>query len=629
MAHRPRWLSLAAVGLIAAFLVVACQPAAPASPTPTATAPAATQTPTGTATEAPATGTPGASPTEAPTAEPGATPYPDPIVTPSEVGDLSSYPNYGQEVDCENGTFNGLPYEGSVKQITAPDASTVVFELCGPDVAFLQKVAFIVFAINDSDYLQEAAPSGEIVGTMNGTGPYRLDEWRRGAELVFSAFEDYWGEAAANASGVLRWASESAQRLTELQAGQVHGITNVGPADFDIVRNDPNLELALPPEGEVMNTLYIGMNHNFAPWDNPLVRQAMAVGIDRQRIVDNFYPEGSEVASHFTPCALEFGCEGEAWPDYNPEQARTLLTEAGFPDGFETVINYRNVFRGYLPLPPDVAEDLRAQLAEIGITATVEEQESGTFIGNANNGQLRGLFLLGWGADYPEVTNFLDFHFGTGATSAFGDPYPEITAPLSRGNSTADDAERQAAYEEANNAILEQVPMVPVAHGAFALAYQAGVGNPQVSSLSDEYLWAMTPPSGDQIVFMQNAEPIGVYCADETDGESLRACLQTMEGLYGIEVNGVEAVPKLAESCDPNEDASVWTCTLRSGVTFHNGATFEAQDVVLSYAVQWDALHPLHVGNTGAFEYWPGLWGGSLNPPAPCGLPNSDPCPAE
>jgi hypothetical protein len=62
-------------------------------------------------------------------------------------------------------------------------------------------------------------------------------------------------------------------------------------------------------------------------------------------------------------------------------------------------------------------------------------------------------------------------------------------------------------------------------------------------------------------------------------------------------------------------------------VTFHNGATFEAKDVLVSFAAQWDALSEIHVGNTGAFEYWPGLWGGFLNPPGPCGLPNTTACP--
>jgi ABC-type transport system substrate-binding protein len=454
---------------------------------------------------------------------------------------------------------------------------------------------------------------------MNGTGPFQLDEWRAGSEILYSRYDGYHGEAAAPASGVLRWSDSAAARLTELQADTIDGMTLVGPEDFATVEGDANLQLTQPEGGANLNTLYLGMNHDVEPWSDPLVRQALAIGIDRQRLVDNFYPEGSEVASHFTPCAIQFGCEGDAWPEFDLAGAQELLAQSTVPDGFETVIQYRNVFRGYLPLPPDVAVDLQDQLAALGITATIEEQESATFIGNSNQGLLQGIFLLGWGADYPEVTNFLDYHFGQACTSAFGACVPEIYDHLNIGNSTVDEAARQQAYTDANNAIREYVPMVPVAHGAFANAYRAGVQGAQASPVSNEQLFRMTPDEGDQIVFMQNAEPGTVFCADETDGEALRACEQVMEGLYGYVTNGTDVEPVLSTGCEPNEDGSLWTCALREGVTFHDGATFEAQDVITSFASQWDAAHPLHVGSTSQFEYW-GLWGGFLNPsqvPAP------------
>jgi ABC-type transport system substrate-binding protein len=127
----------------------------------------------------------------------------------------------------------------------------------------------------------------------------------------------------------------------------------------------------------------------------------------------------------------------------------------------------------------------------------------------------------------------------------------------------------------------------------------------------------MVPGDRDQFVWMQNAEPIGLYCGDETDGESLRACEQINESLYAYEVGGTAAEPALAEECTSNEDGTLWTCTLREGVTFHNGAAFDANDVVMSYALQWDVEHPLHIGRVGDFAYFSGLFGAFLNAPAP------------
>jgi peptide/nickel transport system substrate-binding protein len=576
MTRSPGWsLRLATLFAGAAIVAAACSQAAPPTGAPT-----------------------GAAPTSGSTGAPVAERYP------------------AEDAPC--GTEG---YSGVLKSIEAPDPMTVVFNMCSPDVAFLQKAAFSVFAINDSAWIEEHATDGTIKDVLNGTGPYKLDAWTKGTELTYSAFENYWNasEYPLVPNAVLRWSAEAGARLQALQSGSVTGITLVGPNDFDTVRNDPALQLSLPPAGENLNTLFIGFNHDIEPWDDVNVRKAVALAVDRQRLVDNFYPDGSEVATHFTPCAIEFACEGEAWFETGTEaaraEARQLLADAGFPDGFETDIQYRNVFRGYLPQPPLVAQDLAEQLQSIGITANIDEQESGTFIGAANAGTLDGIFLLGWGADYPEVSNFMDYHFGPGATSAFGTPFPEHATPVAAGSSTTDEAERRAAYEEANNALRELVPMLPAVHGAFGNAWLAGAEGALISPISNEVMWAIRPPSGEQVVLMQNAEPIGLYCADETDGESLRACEQSMEGLYSYVPGGTEVEPALATECAPNDDASVWTCSLREGVTFHDGSTFEATDVITSYAVQWDAAHPLHLGNTSLFEYWAGLWGGFLNPP--------------
>jgi peptide/nickel transport system substrate-binding protein len=566
---------LAAFGATTVILVAAC--GGSATPTP-----------------APAT----AAPTEAPTAAPF---------------EAMVYPETG-EAPC------GVdPYTGNFKKVTAVDAKTVVFDLCNPDVAFLSKIAFSSFAINDTAWLEAnidptKTENQAIVSNVNGTGPYKLKEWKRGSEIVLEAFDGFWGAKALAPTAVFRWSSEASQRLTELQAGTVDGIDNVGPTDFATVEADSSLALK-PREG--LNVFYVGFNNTFAPFDNEKVRQAIAQGIDRQRIIDNFYPAGSEVASHFTPCSIPNGCAGDPWWSFNADAAKALLAEAGFPDGFKTTITYRDVVRGYLPDPNVVATDLQAQLKAIGVEAEIVVQESGTFLDNADAGNIEGIHLLGWGADYPDATNFLDFHFGAGSSKQFGNKFDDITAALQEGAAGLSDEARKPAYETANNAIRQHVPMVPIAHGGSGVAYRADVEGAFASPLGNEILSVMKPGDRDQMVFMQNAEPPGLYCADESDGEALRVCEQMLEALYSYEIGGTAAEPALAEKCEPNTELTTWTCTLRDGVTFHDGATLDANDVVMSYAVQWDAAHPLHKGRDNSFTYFPGLFGGFLNPPPP------------
>jgi ABC-type transport system substrate-binding protein len=116
---------------------------------------------------------------------------------------------------------------------------------------------------------------------------------------------------------------------------------------------------------------------------------------------------------------------------------------------------------------------------------------------------------------------------------------------------------------------------------------------------------------------MQATEPAGLYCADESDPDTLRVCAQLSEGLYSASVGGAAVAPALAEGCTPDAELTTWTCILRSDVRFHDGARLDASDVVLSFAVQWDAEHPLHRAREGSFERFASLFGGFLNPRLP------------
>jgi ABC-type transport system substrate-binding protein len=506
-------------------------------------------------------------------------------------------------------------YSGNLKRITALDRLTVEFQLCNPDVAFLPKIAFSAFAIDDADYLAAHAPDKSYLDQPNGTGPYQLAQWDKGNRLVMEKFDGYWGEPALTQNVEFRWSAEAAQRWLELQSGSIDGMDNPGADDIDAIKANSDVEF-YPRNG--LNILYVGMNVLTEPWTDVNVRKAIALGIDRERLVGDFYPEGSTVAPYFTPCAIPYACEGDAWWEFDPEQGKDLLEQAGFDFSQNVPIQFREAVRAYIPEPAVIATEIANQLkANLGINATPQLMESGAFLDANSAGELEGLFLLGWNADYPDPSNFLDYHFGAGSGEQFGEPFDDIAAALARGGQTADTAERTAAYTEANNLLKEHLPMVIMANGGSGTVFKADIEGAHSSPLANESFQVMKAGDRDTLVWMQNAEPLSLYCGDESDGETLRACEQMKESLYAYEVAGTEPVPSLATECTANDDLTVWTCTLRDGVKFHDGADLDANDVVLSYAVQWDADHELHIGRAGNFDYVSGLWGGYLNPPAP------------
>lgn len=504
-------------------------------------------------------------------------------------------------------------YGGTISSITAVDARTVEFVLCEPDGAFPQKVAFSSVGIQPSEHLEATGGGGDaLVRNPIGTGPYALENWAAGSEIVLSRFDDYWGEPANEETAIFRWTSEAAARLVELQAGTVDVIDNPGAGDFEVIANDPNLSLQ---ERQGLNVFYLGMNNAFAPLDNLNVRQAIYHAIDKQRIVDNFYPPGSTVASQFMPPAIFGYTEGLEDLAYDPELARQLLADSGVELPIEITLNYRDVVRGYLPQPGIVAQDIQAQLAEVGINVTIEVMEGGAFLDASDAGEL-AFYLLGWGADYPDATNFLDVHFGQGASAQFGEKVPEVVDLLNEAGTTSDPQARLDLYAQANELIRDNAIMVPIANGGSGLASLARIEGVLVSPLGNENLAVMNDPEDDNIIFFQNGEPASLYCADETDGEALRVCEQITEALLAYEIGGTAVVPGLAESYDVSEDGLTYTFNLREA-TFHDGSEFDANDVVMTYAVQWDAANPLHVGRDGSFQYWTYLFKAFLNPPPP------------
>lgn len=511
--------------------------------------------------------------------------------------------------DCKYGDGTG-----ELKSIEALDAGTVQFTLCSPDPAFLAKAAFSAFDIHEAAQLMSTGGGGDaLLSNPIGTGPYKLAKWDRGNEIDLVPNENYRGPAPKIKNVVIKWNKEATARWNELQAGTVDGITNIGTGDFPAIQANPDFKIyPIPPQ----NILYLGINNRVKPFDNVLVRQAIAHAIDKKRIVDNFYPPASTVADQFMPPSI-FGYTPDSKVNaYDLNLAKQLMQQSGVTLPITTTLSYRVTVRGYFPQPDVIAQDIQAQLKQIGINVTLNVMESSALFAAQTSGKL-SLHLLGWGADYPDATDFLDYHFGAsaGTGDGFGDKDPKLTALLTQAGQISDPTARLALYKQANDEIATFIPMVPIANGGSADAYKATITGAYGPPFAAIQFALLDNPGSDKLVFSQNGEPLSLYCNDESDGETLRACEQINEALLSFKPGAGDVEPALAASWSANKDLTQWTFKLVPGAKFSDGNALTANDVVLSWDVEWDASSPMHKGNTGTFSYFNGFFGSFLNPP--------------
>ncbi|MDE2951848.1 MAG: ABC transporter substrate-binding protein [Chloroflexota bacterium] len=516
-------------------------------------------------------------------------------------------------------------YGGNLKSVEAVDELTVVITLCNTDALFQQKVASLGLSIHPAEYVNATGGEGDLLSHAIGTGPLKLVNWDQGNEIVFERYDDYWGEPSIEQTVILRWNSEAAARATELRAGTIDGMKFANPHDIPVFRDDPNFNLIdIPP----LTGVYVAMSNYFEPLNDVRVRRAIAMGIDRQRIVDNFFPPGSPLTPDFAPPAV-FGHVSEGGvPGFDQDAAKALLEEAAADLGFELpldslvdtrtgedralTLTWRDVVRGYLPNPGIIANDVAAQLADIGVIADVQVVESGTFLASANAGN-EPLHILGWHADFPDASNFYSCCFGPNNTQ-LGVPNPALYEPLVAASQVLDPEERMGYFRQVAAAMAEHVPWVPFGHAGAADVWQErmiGV-HPGLLDGTEEFS-RIEDPDDDNVIYMQNAEPISLYCNDTWDGETFRACHQVSEALLDFERGGVAVIPGLAETWSVSDDGLVWTFNLREGVLFHDGSSLDANDVVVSWQAPADCASPNHTGTGQAFAIYKSIFQQFIN----------------
>ncbi len=371
-------------------------------------------------------------------------------------------------------TFGGTIEDGGnlVASVDIVDDYTVQMNLTQP-VPFLP-------ALWAASYFQFGSPAaikaaGVAYGTPGvgvvGTGPFKFVEWVEGERVVLERNDDYWQGKAGVERIVFRGIAEPTARLAELQAGTIDVAVLLTSDDLATVQADPNLVVQVPDSE--MNVGYVAIHVDHAPLDNVLVRRALMYAMDREAIVDAFYEGLGVVANDLLPTSL-FG-HGEPWPyEYNPEKARELLAEAGYPNGFTTELWYMPVSRPYFPAPQPIAEVIATYWADVGINAELKTEDWATYGADYRAGKF-AMYMIGWNADYADPDNFLLTFFGPTAVGRSGWTNERVHELLLGARQVADPAQRQAMYAEVNDIIADQAMAMPMAHNRSLNATRVGI----------------------------------------------------------------------------------------------------------------------------------------------------------
>jgi len=373
----------------------------------------------------------------------------------------------------------------------AQDELTAVITITEPSSAFLGALALTNFGIAspaaltefeaDAGTVDEEAGVFQPTGTYGtehptGTGPFKFDSWERGDRLTLTRNDDYWGEAAILETLIFRPISDNAARLQALQTGEIQGYDLVEPQDIATIEGDANLQILDRP---AFNVGYVTINQAMPPMDNPLVRQAVAHGLDRQAVVDNFYAGRGVVAHQFMPPLVEGYADDVVQFDFNPDRARALLQQAGLTLPVEIEFWFpTDVSRPYMPDPRRNFEAFAASLNRSGFRVTARSAPwSPDYLGRQQNGTAGHLNLIGWTGDFGDPDNFVGTFFQSQQPAWGTNEFPneEIIDILNRAERETDIAARTGLYQEANRMIAEWIPGVPYVHTSPALAFQANV----------------------------------------------------------------------------------------------------------------------------------------------------------
>lgn len=351
-----------------------------------------------------------------------------------------------------------------VKDIRATGPLEVRFELSRTFTPFLSELAGI--AIVPAAYVRGG---GDLQRRAVGTGPFQLKEWAPDTFVLLERNPRYWQRGLPYLDALrFNIVPDASTRQLGLQGGTYQMLPNVDASIAATLKSAPGVQLL---RSQDLGYSLLGMNVSRKPFDNPLVREALNLAIDRNQLVQAVYFGEAQPAGPLSPLLRGFAPPAASFPCYsrNVERARQLLRQAGYPNG----VDFNILTFSTIKTVADTAQVLQAQLRDAGFRAKLDVQEFGSFVQNWRNSNFDAFVSLNGGSADPDGYLYRTFVTG-GSTNVFKYSDPTVDRLLEQGRTT-DGATRVRAYSQLQSTLACRGPVAHLAYGVLFSAARTNV----------------------------------------------------------------------------------------------------------------------------------------------------------
>ncbi|WP_370515958.1 ABC transporter substrate-binding protein [Pantoea sp. Mhis] len=363
--------------------------------------------------------------------------------------------------------FNSTDMPKLINRIEKINDLTVRFHLNHAEAPFLADLGMDFASILSKEYadnlLKLKVPEKLDLNPV-GTGPFILEEYQKDSRILYKANPNFWGKKPKIDHLVFSITPDASVRYAKLQKGECQVMAYPNPADIAAMKKNNKINVLHEAS---LSVGYISFNIQKKPLDQVKVRQALAMAVNKQAIIDAIYQGSGQIAKNLIPPTMWSYNDDVKDYEYNPIKAKKMLKDIGLANGFSIDLWAIPVQRPYNPNARRMAEMIQADWGKIGVKTKIVTFEWGEFLKRARDGEHQAI-MAGWTGDSGDPDNFFNNLFSCSAAKDGSNYsrwcYQPFEKQIKLASAESDQNKRIKFYKQAQIIMHEQVPALIIAH---------------------------------------------------------------------------------------------------------------------------------------------------------------------